>query len=40
LEGTHITVIGIPSKGRARELGPMVAEAGKELSRQLGAENA
>jgi DNA-binding IclR family transcriptional regulator len=36
----HITVIGIPSKGRARELGPMVAEAGKELSRQLGAENA
>ena len=33
----HITVIGILSASWARELGPLVADAGKELSRQLGA---
>lgn len=33
----HITVIGILSASWARKLGPMVADAGKELSRQLGA---
>jgi IclR family pca regulon transcriptional regulator len=32
-----ITVIGIVSPNRTRQLGPRVAEAGKELSRLLGA---
>jgi DNA-binding IclR family transcriptional regulator len=33
----HINVIGIASAGEARLLGPSVAEAGKALSRRLGA---
>lgn len=33
----QITVIGILSTSWAKELGPLVADAGKELSRQLGA---
>lgn len=33
----HINVIGLLSAQEARQLGPLVAEAGKALSRQLGA---
>lgn len=33
----HISVIGILSANWAQELGPQVADAGRELSRQLGA---
>jgi DNA-binding IclR family transcriptional regulator len=33
----HINVIGIPFADEARRLGPLVAEGGKTLSRQLGA---
>jgi DNA-binding IclR family transcriptional regulator len=33
----NINVIGILSPNLAKELGPLVADAGKELSRQLGA---
>jgi DNA-binding IclR family transcriptional regulator len=33
----YIAVLGLPSAGAARLFGPLVAEAGKALSRQLGA---
>jgi DNA-binding IclR family transcriptional regulator len=33
----HISIIGLLSAEGARQLGPLVAEAGKTLSRQLGA---
>lgn len=34
----HITVIGLLSADAARQLGPLVAEAGRNLSRLLGAD--
>lgn len=33
----YIVIIGLPSKEAAYQLGPIVAEAGKKLSQQLGA---
>ncbi len=33
----YIVVLGLPSAEAARQVGPMVADAGKRLSRQLGA---